>query len=220
MVEDTYQIGQAALEPNSKKQSSSPDIVSIWVKSEEGDEYLLCTLEHGKTWQVPVTLLAMEGSEMAYLVKGDGRVHLTGNLVPDDDDFDGMNEFGDEELSDEEDEELDTSNGEIDARNVLNGKRAALALPPSGSPAKKMKNEGGKAVAKAAEPTSKKGQANGAVKQVNDDDEDDEDDESDEEADNALSKLLSGTDDFDDEEDDEDMDDDEGEFVTFQLIEY
>lgn len=200
------------MEPNSKSQNSAPDLVSVWVKSEEGDEFLLCTLEHGKSWQAPVSLLAMEGSEMMYLVKGDGKVHLTGTLVPEDDEFDDMNGFGEEEdLSDEEDEELDTSNGEIDARNVINGKRAALALPASGSPAKKLKNEGGKAVAKTAVPVPKSAKPNGVKVEQDDDDEEDDDDESDEEMDSSLGKLLAGTDDFDDDEDDEDEDDDDEE---------
>lgn len=206
LVEDTYQVAQAALEPNSKSISSSPNLVSVWVKSEEGDEYLLCTLEHGKSWQAPVSLLAMEGSEMMYLVKGDGKVHLTGTLVPEDDEFDDLNGLEEgEDLSDEEDEEVDTSNGEIDARNVINGKRAALALPAAGSPAKKLKNEGGKAVAKAADPIQKNAKANGIAKV-----EEEEDDESDEEMDSSLGKLLAGTNDFDeDDDDDEDEDDDE-----------
>lgn len=224
LVEDTYQVAQAALEPNSKSQSTSPDLVSVWAKTDEEGEYLLCTLEHGKTWQAPVSLLAMEGSEMAYLVKGDGRVHLTGNLVPEDDEFDDIDGLGGEELSDEEDEELDTSNGEIDARNVINGKRAALALPVANSPAKKMKNEGGKAVAKAAEVVPKKGQVNGAAKGVKKvEDEDEDDDESDEEMDSSLGKLLAGADEEDDddeEEDDEDDDDDddEGKSIIMQKM--
>ena len=212
LVEDTYQIAQAALEPNSKSTPSSPDIVSVWVKSEGGEEYLLCTLEHGKAWQAPISLLAMEGSEMAYLVKGDGKVHLTGTLVPEDDEFGDMDGLEGEELSDEEDEEVDE---EIDARNVLNGKRAALSLPSAGSPAKKMKNEGGKAVVKAVEPQKKNpvnGGAKAAVVKKGEDDDDDDEEESDEEMDNSLGKLLAG-DDFDDDDDDdddeEDMDDDD-----------
>ena len=220
LVEDTYQISQAALEPNSKSQASSPDLVSVWVKSEEGDEYLLCTLEHGKTWQAPVSLLALEGSEMAYLVKGDGKIHLTGCLVPEDDEFDDFEGMEDEELSDEEAEELDTSNGEIDARNVINGKRAALALPPANSPAKKMKSDPGKPVE--TQPGKKKEQpkVNGAAKtpQV-DEEEDEEEDEEDEEMENNLGKLLAGADDDDDDddEDDEDMDDEEDDEGKFFL---
>lgn len=215
LVEDTYQVSQAALEPNSKSANSSPDLVSLWVKSEEGDEFLLCTLEHGKTWQTSVSLLALEGSEMAYLVKGDGKIHLTGCLVPEDEDFEDFEGMEDEELSDEEDEELDTSNGDIDARNVINGKRAALSLPPANSPAKKMKSEAGKPVSN--QPAGQKKEqpkANGAKAPEVDEEEEDEDEE-DEEMEDNLGKLLAGADDDDDDDDDEDMDDeedDEGEF--------
>ena len=63
--------------------------------------YLLCSLKKSTTWQVPLDLNFQEGTQIAFTCNGNGHVHLTGYLIPDEDlDFDDL-----EEEEEEEDEE-------------------------------------------------------------------------------------------------------------------
>ena len=61
--------------------------------------YLLCSLKKSTTWQVPLDLNFQEGTKIAFTCNGNGHVHLTGYLIPDEDlDLDELEE-------EEEDEE-------------------------------------------------------------------------------------------------------------------
>lgn len=75
----------------------------------ENQNYILCTLSKKRdVLQVPLDLVFSEGDEIAFSCAG-GVVHLTGYLVPNDDDFDGFGgEEGDSdlELGDEEQEQV------------------------------------------------------------------------------------------------------------------
>lgn len=53
--------------------------------SHEDSSYLLCTLQKGKVLQCALDLNFAEGDKLCFLSKGNGIVHLTGFLVPDDD---------------------------------------------------------------------------------------------------------------------------------------
>lgn len=53
--------------------------------SHENSSYLLCTLQKGKNIQCALDLNFAEGDELCFLTKGNGIVHLTGFLVPEDD---------------------------------------------------------------------------------------------------------------------------------------
>ena len=68
----------------------------------QGDmSYLICTLQKGKVYQSKLDLNFMEGDKVTFSTKGNGIVHLSGFLVPDED------EFGDMDMDDEEDESMD-----------------------------------------------------------------------------------------------------------------
>lgn len=71
----------------------------------EGTSYLLCTLRKSSTWQVPLDLNFHEGSTIAFICHGNGHVHLTGYLIPDEDlDLDELE--GEDEEEDEEEEQV------------------------------------------------------------------------------------------------------------------
>lgn len=87
-------MSQATLDTS---QSTSDADVQV-VLASENENYILCTLSKKRdVLQVPLDLVFSEGDEIAFSCVG-GVVHLTGYLVPNDDDFDG---FGGEELDSE-----------------------------------------------------------------------------------------------------------------------
>jgi FK506-binding nuclear protein len=84
--------------------------------SHEDSSYLLCTLQKGKSLQCDLDLNFAEGDKLCFLTKGNGIVHLTGYLIPEDDfNYDGM---------DGSDEESDVEESDIqDLRQALNSKK-------------------------------------------------------------------------------------------------
>jgi FK506-binding nuclear protein len=93
-LEKPFHLSQAALDHS----SSDDDPVQV-MYSHENSSYLLCTLQKGKNIQCALDLNFAEGDELCFLTKGNGIVHLTGFLVPEED----FN-YGEYD-SDEEDEE-------------------------------------------------------------------------------------------------------------------
>lgn len=76
-------------------------VVSIWVHTDESD-HLLCNLSK-QCPQVALDLVFSEGETVAFYSKGNGTVHLNGNIMQDDDfDMGDMGEMSDEEELDEE----------------------------------------------------------------------------------------------------------------------
>lgn len=69
--------------------------------------YLLCTLQKGKELQCALDLTFNEGDKLCFSTKGNGIVHLTGYLIPEEDfNYDPMmDDEESEEISDEEEEE-------------------------------------------------------------------------------------------------------------------
>jgi len=99
-VEESYHISQAALEPVDNAPKNK--FVSLYVES-EGKSFLLCTLEHGKLYQTPLDLSFIAGEKITLSLKGEGSVHLTGYVMPEDDMYDDMDEEDmDSEMDDEE----------------------------------------------------------------------------------------------------------------------
>lgn len=208
----------AAVEP-----SKSAEPLSLYVKVDSNPaELLVCTLDGQTTRQVPLDLIFVEGMEVTLTVKGNGKIHLTGYLAPEQDDY--FDEYEDGSSGDEEEE---VSEDELSPAKVPPGQKRGSALS-SNVPVKKAKTQ--------ESPLEKtNGKANGKVTaQVeSEDDEDDDDDEgeSDEDAlsdDGELEKMLAGLknaknaanssgdmsiddEELDDEEDDEDDDDDDDE---------
>lgn len=153
----------------------------------ENITYLLCTLN--KT--IPQAVLDQEfaiGDKISFATKGQGVVHLTGNVLPD-----GMDELGDEEEDDEE--EMDEEEG-VPATNgkPRSAKQAAKAVVAKKIASGEVSDGSDEDDATFTESMLEESIMNG---EEDDDDDDDEDGEEGED------------DDDDDEEDDEDDDDDE-----------
>ncbi|XP_058826461.1 46 kDa FK506-binding nuclear protein [Topomyia yanbarensis] len=94
-VVKSFHLSQAALDL-----SKGGDDVQVMLTSEE-NTYLLCTLSK-KTPQVALDLNFMEGDQISLSTNGEGIVHLTGYLVPEEEDLFGGEEEDEEEVEDEE----------------------------------------------------------------------------------------------------------------------
>ncbi|CAG9807935.1 unnamed protein product [Chironomus riparius] len=110
-LEKPFHLSQAALDHS----SSDDDPVQV-MYSHENSSYLLCTLQKGKNIQCALDLNFAEGDELCFLTKGNGIVHLTGFLVPEED-F-NYGEYDSEE--EDEESEIETP----DLREKLNKNKA------------------------------------------------------------------------------------------------
>ncbi|RWS26062.1 46 kDa FK506-binding nuclear protein-like protein [Leptotrombidium deliense] len=87
-VDKTYHLTMAALEPDTKKKGKT---VSVMLEHED-EQFILCNLNYDNVLHQSLDLVFVEGEEVAFSVNGEGKVHLTGYLLPDDE----FDEFGDE----------------------------------------------------------------------------------------------------------------------------
>lgn len=156
----------------------------------EGSNYLLCTLDKNKTWQMPLDLNFMEGTEISFSCNGQGNVHLTGYLTLEDD-TDGLEE---EEFDEEDDEEEDEDEVQTTASIEKNKKRKPLDMPKGAKDEKRMKSKA--TLSKDDEddldfPSQDEDSDmddDSTLDEDNDDDEDEEDEESDHKDNNLKSK--------------------------------
>lgn len=125
-LEKPFHLSQAALDV-----SCSDDQPVQVMYYHEDSSYLLCTLQKGKTMQCALDLNFAQGDQLCFLTKGgNGIVHLTGFLIPEEDlNYDEFYSEG----SEEEDEALDVpdlreklsksnkvakSNGKVDGKKA------------------------------------------------------------------------------------------------------
>ncbi|VDH98762.1 FK506-binding nuclear protein [Mytilus galloprovincialis] len=180
-VESSFHLSMAALEPSKGK---SDTLVSIMIQHEKA-EFMLCTLQHGKTYQQPLDLNFTEGEEVTFFLTNDKSVvHLSGYLMEDDQYPD---DFGESMMDESSEEESD----EDEAPSLVSDEEEGQKVPGG----KKRKKEKVKAVKK------KK------MKMEDSDDEDDDDDDFDIEddfADFIDDEAGEGSEEDDEEEDDDD----------------
>ncbi|XP_001606442.1 46 kDa FK506-binding nuclear protein [Nasonia vitripennis] len=196
-VEKAFHISMASLDGS----TANAGLVQVMI-CYDSRNYLLCTLQKDSIWQVPLDLNFQEGTKIAFTCNGDGHVHLTGYLVPEEEGFDEM----DEDDFDEEDAEIDEEIPTL----VGPKKRKAQASPKESNakkPAKKSKIEVDEDDDN--ESDSDDDEENGFGL-----DEDDSDDDDDVEADG----MEEDDEDDDDEEEDESDDDDEEEEEQVPVI--
>lgn len=93
-LEKSFHLSHAALDTSV---SDDQKVQVMYVQ--DGDAYLLCTLQKDKVEQFPLDLNFSEGSKVCFSIKGNGIVHLSGFLIPEEEDFD---DFGEEEESENE----------------------------------------------------------------------------------------------------------------------
>lgn len=199
-VQKAFHLSQAALDLS----KSGDDDVQVMLTSEE-NTYLLCTLGK-KTPQVALDLNFDEGDQISLSTKGEGIVHLTGYLVPSEEDmFGGMDD--DEDAEEEE---------EVEAAPPAKGK--------AGKQERLAKKVAQKVNAKEVqlEEDNEEDEMDetfelpkGADKKADDsdddsdEDDDDEDDDDDDDAELDNSKAGEGEAESDDDDDDDDDDDEE-----------
>lgn len=89
-----FHVSQATLDLSTNNESDS--VVQVWLNTDDTN-HLLCNL-NSQSSQVPLDLAFTEGESVAFYSKGNGTVHLSGYLMPDDEyGFQG----GDEEEDDD-----------------------------------------------------------------------------------------------------------------------
>lgn len=97
-LEKSFHLSAASLD----YASSDADPVQV-MYTQDDNSYLLCTLQKGKIYQCALDLNFKEGDKLFFSTKGNGIVHLTGYLIPEDEDFD---DFGDIDSNEEDEAEV------------------------------------------------------------------------------------------------------------------
>lgn len=188
VVEQDFQLTHAALDL-----TASTGDVQVMLTT-DNITYLLCTLNKSIP-QVRLDQQFAAGDNISFATKGQGVVHLTGNVLPD--------EFGDMDDDDEvDDEEMEEEEVNGKARNAKQAAKAKVAKEIASG---EVPSESDEEDATFSESMLEDSVTNGADEDDDDeedDDEDDEDDDDDEDEDD---------DDDEDDEDDEDDDDEEEE---------
>jgi len=96
-LEKSFHLSKASLD------ISTTDNEPVQVMyTHDNNSYLLCTLQKGKFLDCSLDLNFQEGDNLCFSTKGNGIVHLTGYLIPDDDDFGDFEDAMDDESIDEE----------------------------------------------------------------------------------------------------------------------
>ncbi|XP_055627878.1 46 kDa FK506-binding nuclear protein [Toxorhynchites rutilus septentrionalis] len=201
-VQKAFHLSQAALDLS----KSSDDDVQVMLTSED-NTYLLCTLGK-KTPQVALDLNFDEGDHISLSTKGEGIVHLTGYLVPSEEDIFG-GEDDDEELEEEEEVEA-----EVPQQKAKGGKQERVAkkvaLKVNAKEVQQQPDDEDDEMDETFE--LPKG---AAKKKAGEDDEADSDDDSDEDEDedddDELDESKNGAGEGESDSDDDDEDDDEEE---------
>lgn len=198
-VQKAFHLSQAALDLTKCGDAD----VQVMLTSEDST-YLLCTLGK-KNPQVALDLNFDEGDQISLSTKGEGVVHLTGYLMPSEEDLFGG---GDDEDEEEEEEEVEASpqkGKERVAKKVAQKVNAKEVQLEEGE--EDEMDETFELPAKGAK--AAKGAKEEADSDDDDDDDDDDEDDDDEDEDMEESKVDGAEDSDDDDEDDDDDDEDD-----------
>lgn len=101
-VTKAFHVSQAVLDLGTVGSQETDAVVQVWLNSDE-TEHLIANVSR-ETPQVRLDLAFTEGESVSFYSKGHGTVHLSGYLIPDDDDF-GNFPLGSEEEGEEDEEE-------------------------------------------------------------------------------------------------------------------
>lgn len=200
-VQKAFHLSQAALDLS----KSNGGDVQVMLTSEE-NTYLLCTLGKDRP-QVALDLNFEEGDQISLATKGDGMVHLTGYLVPSEEDMFGG--LGDEEEDEEEDAEVEE---EVPAKNGKAAKQDRIAKKVAQKVnAKEVQLEEGDEddLDETFELPKGAGKKGAAADSDDDDDEDDSDEADSDDEGLDASKADAEDDDDDDSDDDDDEEEDD-----------
>uniref|UniRef100_A0AAG5D743 FK506-binding protein n=1 Tax=Anopheles atroparvus TaxID=41427 RepID=A0AAG5D743_ANOAO len=198
VVEQDFHLTHAALDL-----SASSGDVQVMLTSDD-ITYLLCTLNKSMA-QVHLDHQFAAGDEISFATKGQGVVHLSGSVLPDE--FGDMD--GDEE--DEEDDEMEMeANGDSKARSAKQAAKIKVAkeIASGKVPAEESDEDDATFTESMVEEALPNGDEEG---DDDDDDDEDDDDEDDEEEDGDDDEMDDDDDDDDDDEEDDDEEDDDDE---------
>ncbi|XP_012280717.1 46 kDa FK506-binding nuclear protein [Orussus abietinus] len=112
-IEKSFHVSMASLDAS----TGDNEIIQVMLYY-DNRTYLLCTLKKGLIWQVPLDLNFQEGTKIAFMTNGQGHVHLTGYLMPEDDNLD-LDELEEEEEDTDEDVPSLTTHPKRKALEVL-----------------------------------------------------------------------------------------------------
>lgn len=203
-VEESFHISKACLEPT----QSTGKICSVYLE-QDNEEFILCNLSDNNLNE-SLDLNFTETEKICFRVEGGGTVHLTGYLIPEDDEM-----FPVEDMSDEEEEEIEeeTPPTLVKKRKLENGNS------PKGD--KKPRKEDEIKQAEAMKKLLVKGKASKGSAEDSEDESSGDDDSEEDELDSSEvtdgssffdSTAMEEDDDSEDGEDEEDSDeDDDGE---------
>lgn len=204
-VQKAFHLSQAALDLS----KSNGGDVQVMLTSEE-NTYLLCTLGKDRP-QVALDLNFEEGDQISLATKGDGMVHLTGYLVPSEEDMFGG--LGDDEEDEEElEDEVPAKNGKAAAKQDRIAKKVAQKVNAKEVQLEEGDEDDMDETFELPKGAKKQGQKGGAAADSDDDDDDedeDDDDEDDSDDEGLDESKADGEDDDDDDDDDDDEDDDD-----------
>jgi len=205
-VQEPFRITKACIEPSTATKDS---VTSVMVECDNNEEFIIANLNN-RVLNENLDLAFNEGEKICFKVDGTGSVHLTGNLLEDQNEGGDMpfDMMGSESEASEEESETEEAGDKIkeikekDTEDKTAGKRK---IENKNVAAKKAKvDESNESIDIGNEDTDDDDEDD------DDDDDDDEDDEE-EEAEKAEEDEEDDDDDDDDDEDDEDDDDDDEE---------
>lgn len=192
-VDKAFHVSMAALDCSSVKTES--EVLSVMLEeSESAVPFILCNLNKGKMMQSVLDLNFMTGDRVTFFCKGNGIVHLSGYIVPDDDEYGQLDDEEDDEDEEEEEDEEDsiTENEERLGKKKLNGLVGAAKRALDDVTTKKSKKK--------------------KIQQIPEEEDSDDDDDDEEEEDLDMMEAMEGDSDMgEEEESDEDDDDDDDE---------
>lgn len=125
-MSQAFHVSTAALDTAQVKGNEDIQVLL----TSDNNTFLLCTLNKERIPQCPLDLNFAEGDKISFSIKGEGLVHLTGFLIPDDD---FMNDLDDEE----EEETNDVAN----AKPAKGKKQQPQELANNKKQAKKVEQE-------------------------------------------------------------------------------
>lgn len=191
-VKQAFHLSAAALDTS---QVSGNEDVQVLLTS-DNNVFLLCTLNKERTPQFSLDLNFAEGDEICFAINGNGIVHLTGFLVPEDDLLDDM-----------EEEEL----------NEVFGNKQKAGAKPEAKANKKIEKKQSQKADEEDDSDDEEDESFNLEDAKAESDDDDEEADSDEEAEGGEEEDSDDDDDDNnDEEGEDDSDDEEDEETTKQ----
>jgi len=198
-VEECFHISKACIEPT----LNNGKVCSVYLE-QDNEEFILCNLSQ-KNLNESLDLNFTEGEKICFRVEGGGTVHLTGYLVPDEEDG-PMFPMDDDIPSDVEDEEEEEEEEETPPKLVKKRK-----LENGDSPKAKSKKEKEIKQAEAMKKILEKEKKSKDSDEESDDEDSDDDDMDDSELQDGSSFFDTTNDSDEDEDSDEDDEDEDDE---------